>query len=99
MRKQKRNEVEKNTLQFILNRKKCTIPDDYIVKRKEYKNNRIIMVKYNKCNFRPDYVKFNNAYKHKIKETEIKEYRDTRYLTLTTGNVKIVFTSKAAETP
>ena len=99
MRKQEINEVEKNTLQFILNHKKCTIPDDCIGERKECKNGRTITMKYNKCKFRPDCVKFNNAYKHKIKEGEIKEYRDTRCLTLTTGNVKIMFTSEAAETP
>jgi len=65
-------EVEKDTLQFILNKKKCTIPDDCIAKRKERENGKIIMVIYNKCKFRPDCMKFKNAYKHKIKEEPIK---------------------------
>jgi hypothetical protein len=99
MRKEKRNEVEKNTLQFILNRKKCTISDDCIGERKECKNGRIIMVKYNKCKFRPDCVKFNNAYKHKIKEGEIKDYKENRYLKLSSGNLNIVFTTEKAKTP
>ena len=67
-------EVEKNTLQFILNRKKCNIPEDCIAKRKMInERGKSVTIEYNKCKFRTDCVKFKNAYRHKINEEAIKD--------------------------